>query len=196
LWLISFATVRSILDDFWVPAYRTAQYWTLSFFNTLIYIYTLYLIIPALAIFFLEKIYSQKADNSEILQKSVLIWVVYPFVTIISLITNSPPTQTIPLFKHIPTFMVDRNFLPLGMIAVIPVLIVFYTWILSRHSKINMAQALISVLMSLVVIYLTYYQYTLAAFFHFAGLCGSFCSYGFYNICFLSRSFHYRASSR
>jgi hypothetical protein len=111
--------------------------------------------------FILEKAFSRQVDNNAVLRESILVWVVYPFVTIISLIAKSPATQTIEWFRHIPTFMVYNNFLPAGMIAVVPVLIVFYTWLFMRHSGADWLRAFVSVLVSLWIVYLVYYQYSL-----------------------------------
>ncbi len=161
-WLLGFALTRGILDYFWwFPLYREFGIWIFTLFNTTVYLFTLYLLIPAMAGFVLGKVFSRPVIAGAVLRESVLVWIVYPAVTIISLITKSPPTQTIEWFRHIPTFMVDDNFLPAGMIAVIPVLIVFYTRLLIRHSSADWLRALASVLVSLSIIYLLYYQYTL-----------------------------------
>jgi hypothetical protein len=160
-WLLGFAVARSILDYFWIPLYAGFLYKLPSLFNTTVYLFTLYLIIPAMAGFILEKVFSKQVDDSAVLRESILVWVVYPFVTIISLIAKSPATQTIEWFRYIPTFMVYNNFLPAGMIVVIPILIVFYTRLMMRHSGADWFRAFISVLVSLWVVYLLYYQYTL-----------------------------------
>jgi hypothetical protein len=185
LWLLAFASTRSILDDFWVPAYSTWEYWVLSYFNTLVYLYTLYLQIPAVAVFLLGKMYSRKADLGAVLQGSVLIWAVYPAVTLISMLGNSPPNRSIEWFRYIPTFLVERNFLPLGMIIVVPVLISAYVILIKRHSQAGWFQTLIAVLVSLLIVYLLYYQYTFRWFFIFSDLYGPFFSYGYYTLCFL-----------
>jgi hypothetical protein len=185
LWLLAFAATRSLLDDFWLPAYVTWTMRILSFFNTLVYVYTLYLQIPFVAVFILQKVFSRKTDLHAILRESVLVWAVYPAVTIISLVAHSPATRTIEWFRYIPTFLVENNFLPLGMIVVIPVIFIAYAVIIHRHSEAGWAEILGAVLVSLVIVYLLYYQYTLALYYFADRSYGRFFSFGLASLCYL-----------
>lgn len=184
-WLLGFALTRAVLDYFWIPGYQFVQIWILVWFNYTVYIYTLYLLIPAIAIFTLEKLFSMPVDEQAVLRGSILVWVVYPAVAVISLITKSPPIQTIEWFRYIPTFMVYKNFMPTGFIAAIPVLLVFYVRLLVRHSRVNWFRAIASVLVPLFVIYLLYYQYLLRLFYFVDLLYGPFFSFGYLTFCFL-----------
>jgi hypothetical protein len=81
--------------------------------------------------------------------------------------------------------MVDSNFLPAGMLAVIPVLIISYTALMIRHSGADLVRALTSVLVSLVVIYLLYYQYALRLFLIAHGSYGAIFAAGAFTLTFL-----------
>jgi hypothetical protein len=184
-WLLGFGLARTILDYFWIPTYVLFEYKILSLLNTTVYVFTLYLVIPSIAEYILERIFSRPVNRDAVLRESVLIWIVYPAVTIISLMTHGSPVRSVEWFRYIPTFIVEYNFLPDGMIAVIPVLIVFYTWLMMRHSGADWLRSLISVLASLLVIYLVYYQWTAGLFLYFLLIHGPFLAFGYYTITFL-----------
>lgn len=184
-WLLSFAVTRSVLDYFWILIHARFLYRTIAMFTNIVYLYTLYLMIPAMAGFMLGKVFSRPVNDRAVLRESVLVWVVYPTVTIVSLVTKSPPTRSIEWFRHIPTFMVDNNFFPTGMVAVVLVLVVFYTWLMMRHSRADWLRALASVLVSLFVIYLLYYQYTLRLFHYVYWLFGGVFGLGFLTLTYL-----------
>jgi hypothetical protein len=184
-WLLGFSLVRTLLDYIWVPMFNSFQYKIAVLFNYTVYQFTLYLVIPGIAGYILERVFSKQVDHNAVLRESVLVWVVYPIVTVISLIMKSPPSQSIEWFRHVPTFMVDYNFLPAGMIAVIPILFVFYTWLLMRHSGADWLRVLISVFVSLTVIYLVYYQYALRLFLYVHGVYGLLAAAGFFTLTFL-----------
>jgi hypothetical protein len=184
-WLLGFAVARSIMDYFWVPDFGPIIYKVFVLFNYTVYLFTLYLLIPAMTGFILEKISTKPVDHTAVLRESVLVWVVYPLVAIISLMFKSPAKQTIEWFRYIPTFMVHNNFLPAGMIAVIPILIVFYTWLLMRHSGANWLKTCTSVILSLWVVYLLYYQYLLRLFYYFHYYYGPIFAFGFFTLSFL-----------
>jgi len=184
-WLLGFALARTILDFFWIPIYVRFIYKLASLFNTTVYLFTLYLFVPAMAGYVLKRVFSRQVNDNAILQGSVLIWIVYPMVTVISLIAKSPPTQTIEWFRYIPTFMVEHNFLPAGMVAVIPILLVFYTRLMVRHSNASWLQAFSSVLLSLWVIYLLYYQWTLSLFYYVIRHYGFVFGFGYATLTYL-----------
>jgi hypothetical protein len=184
-WLLGFAVTRSVLDYIWVPIFAGMEYKIAVLFNYTIYLFTLYMAIPAMTGVLLGKIFSKPVNDRAVLRESILVWIVYPIVPVVSLISKSPPMQTIDLFRRIPTFMVSNNFLPTGMVAVIPVLIIFYTWLMTRHSEADWPRALACVLVSLLVVYLVYYQYVLRLFFYFHHIYGLLFSAGFFTLTFL-----------
>lgn len=184
-WMLAFAGTRAVLDYFWVPIYSRFEYKVLSLFNTTVYMFTLYLVIPAVAGFVLGKVFARRVDDAAMLRESVLVWIVYPLVTVISLLMKSPPVRSVPWFRYIPTFMVETNFLPAGMIVVIPILIAFYTRLLMRHSGADWLRALASVLVSLLTIYLAYYQYTLKLFIYVYKTYGLVFGFGYATLTYL-----------
>lgn len=184
-WLLGFGLARTILDYFWIPTYILFEYKILSLLNTTVYVFTLYLVIPSIAGYILERMFSRQVNHGAVLRESVLVWIVYPAVTIISFMTHGSPVRTVEWFRYIPTFMVEYNFLPDGMIAVIPVLIVFYTWLMARHSGADWLRSFISVFVSLLAVYLVYYQWTAGLFLYFLLTHGPFLAFGYYTITFL-----------
>lgn len=184
-WLLGFAVMRTVLDYIWVPIFAGLEYKIAVLFNYTVYQFTLYLVIPGIAGLVLGRLFGRPVDDLAVLRESVLIWIVYPVVTVISLIAKSPPMQSIEWFRYVPTFMVTNNFLPLGMIAVVPVLIVFYTRLLMHQSGADWPRALASVLVSLWIIYLAYYQYGLRLFLYFHHVYGLIFSAGFFTLTFL-----------
>lgn len=184
-WLLGYAVIRSILDYYWVPEFSSLIYKILVLFNYTVYLYTIYIFIPAMADFILKRVFSAHVDDKAVLRESVLIWIVYPLVTVINLIVKSPPTLTIKWFQLIPTFMVSNNYMPVGLIVVVPVLLVFYTRLILRHSDSSWPKVFLSVLVSHWVVYLLYYQYTLKWFFYLHHLYGPLVAFGFYTLGFL-----------
>jgi hypothetical protein len=188
-WLLGLALVRNILDYVWMPYYRSLLVWSLALFNTTVYIYMLYLVIPAIAGAVHARLFSRRVDAVPLLRDSLTVWLVYPMVSLISMIAKSPPRQTIDWFRYIPTFMVEDNFLPAGMLAVVPILAAAYTVLLMRHSRSNWLKSLVSVSLALLAVYLVYYQYTFRFFWEFFRTYGRFVAIGYYTLCFLAPMF-------
>lgn len=184
-WLLGFATARCISDSFWLNGYHTQLWWIPVVISTVIYVYTLYLVIPGLQSLIVQYVFRRRMDLPGMLRASVLVWAVYPAVSVISLIVGLQPNQTVGWFRNVPTLMVERNFLPPGMVAVIPVLILAYTLILVRHSDAGWIRSAFAVLASLLVVYLTYYQYTWRVFFFLMDRLGLLSAIGFATLTYL-----------
>jgi hypothetical protein len=181
-WLLGFGVARTVLDFFWVPQNSQPLFMVLTLFNTTTYQFTLSLFIPWIVGFILERVFSKRVNAAGVLRDSVLVWAVFPAVSILSMVLKSPPTQTIEWFRHIPTLMVEYNFLPAGMIAVIPVLIFVYTRLALRHSAATWPAALASVVGSLYLFYLVYYQYTTQFFLGIIWAHGPIAAGGYHNL--------------
>ena len=181
-WLLGFGVARTVLDFFWVPQNSQPLFMVLTLFNTTTYQFTLSLFIPWIVGFILERVFSKRVNAAGVLRDSVLVWAVFPAVSILSMVLKSPPTQTIEWFRHIPTLMVEYNFLPAGMIAVTPIVVIVYTRLFVRHSGAGLPTAFIAVVWALLVHYLVYYQYTARPFLYLLFSYGPIFAFGFYNL--------------
>ena len=95
-------------------------------------------------------------------------WVlIFPLVPIITIITGSSYRLRIEAFQYIPTFMVDKNFLPLGMVFVIPLILFFLTRHLMRLTDLNFVKAFAIVSIANTISYVLYYQWALNMFYTF-----------------------------
>ena len=187
-WLIGIAAARYVLDLVWSPGVRVFP-WPFALLNYIVYLYMLYLFIPALAGFVLLRAFGRALHTGSVLRESVFVWIVYPMVPIISMATRSAPFVTIEWFRYIPSFMVENNFLPLGMIAAIPVLLLFYTRLISRTSGAGWLRSFVAMLAALIVIYVLFYQYVDRLLFLVLGPYGPVFAAGLYTLCFLAPLF-------
>lgn len=92
---------------------------------------------------------------------------IFPLVPIVTIISHSKYQLHIEAFKYIPTFMVDKNFLPLGMLFVIPLIQFYLIRHLMRHSGLNMLKAFLVVSIANTISYVVYYQWILQAYYSF-----------------------------
>jgi hypothetical protein len=187
-WLLSLGAVRYVLDTVWSPEVRIF-FWPVALLNYIVYQYVLYLVIPGLAGFLLGRVFSRPVDIAAVLRESALIWIIYPMVPLVSMITRSPSLQTIEWFRFVPTFMVENNFLPTGMLVAIPILIVFYTWQMQRHSAADLPRALVAVVAALLLFYVALYQYSDSLLFYTLERYGTLVAAGVYTLCFLAPLF-------
>jgi hypothetical protein len=188
VWLVCIAAARYYLDTVWSPGLRVFP-WLFALLHYIVYLYMLYLFVPALAGFVLHRAFGRPLDTGSVLRESVLVWIVYPMVPIISMATRSAPLGTIEWFRYIPSFMVENNFLPVGMIAVIPVLLLFYTRLISRTSGGGWLRSFVAMLAALIVIYVLFYQYADRLLFLVLGPYGPLFAAGLYTLCFLAPLF-------
>lgn len=174
--------VRTFIDFFWLPYLSSSNKinYLLTFFITPIYAYLLYLGIPGLFFCFLKWIYDIKVTASQkkrIYKHSLLtIFIIYPAVSLISIVFKSPPLTTIPVFKHLPFFMIE-SFFPIGMLVVIPFLLLDYVVVLKKEGKVSYQRASVCVSLSLVFIYLLFYQYLQRLSFHLLSITRSLMVY-------------------
>jgi hypothetical protein len=66
---------------------------------------------------------------------------------------------TIPFFQRIPTFMIEKNYLPLGMIIVSPFLILQTIRFLMQVGQISKLRSILTTLLIFSIIYIYYYQW-------------------------------------
>lgn len=67
---------------------------------------------------------------------------------------------TVPFFRWIPTFLVERNYLPLGMIVVIPVILLKASRFMAQATATKWGRAVLCTLVAFIPIYVYYYQWS------------------------------------
>ncbi len=135
---------------------------TVLFVTCILWVF--YFVSLCLSTAFLLSRFIPKGDFKQALTMAICVYWVIPFVPLFSL---SPlekawglgPWATISAFRVIPTFMVDNNYLPLGMLVVIP----FILWMTSRFMAITTGltwmRAFVMTLAAFGLIYVYYYQW-------------------------------------
>ncbi len=162
--LFFFAILRGIADYVWLPYYQNWKMFTLITFNGIVYIYVLYFGIVGLSVLFL-KVIGKQIVSDEAIEKvywySTFIWLVYPLVALLSWLLDGPQMITVPIFKYIPFFLVENNFLPIGMLIVIPIILSSYTFLFNKYFNTSIINSIFISILSTSIIYTLYYQYLL-----------------------------------
>lgn len=91
-----------------------------------------------------------------------LYWVV-PLVPLFSLLPweeswGLGTLATVPLFRSMPPLRIDRNYLPLGMVLLSPLIVLQATRFISRAAQIARMRVFLTMLLVMALIYLYYYQ--------------------------------------
>jgi hypothetical protein len=183
------AILRNLVDAFWITEYYRSWIWLSgSFINTWVYIYMLFLAVPGLTLFFLKAFWKIKVPGQalhQIYYYSTLIWITYPLVGLITLMDNGSYDRTVAWFKYLPFFAVEHNFFPTGMIAVIPVLFFGYFGLLVKIARVPVLKTGITVFLSLLIIYLLYYQYLFRIVYYLLTSVDFMIGFGFYTFSFI-----------
>ncbi len=166
-WLTLVGVVRGVIEIIWYYKALTPVT-ALAAYSMLLYSYTLYGSLAYLIFKMLEITGSRLKPDTET-QKifysvSALVWVIYPLVPIVTILTGDSYSKTIPLFAHIPFFLVNSNFFPTGMMFVIPIITISYIFICRNILKTNFFISLLLTAYSCTVMYLLFYQFFLRLF--------------------------------
>jgi hypothetical protein len=154
---------------FWLKVFSLTV-WVGSCFLWFFYILSL-----CLSTAFLLSRLIPKGDFKQALTMAICVYWVIPLVPIFSLLPWEKDWglgifATIPVFRMIPTFLVDNNYLPLGMLAVIPVILGMTGRFMAKTTGVTWWRALAMTLAAYALIYIYYYQWSqralVAAFFH------------------------------
>lgn len=143
-------------------------FWEQSLGFTIIFlelmIWSFYVTSACTAIAFMLSRLNPKIDFKQALTAAICsYWVILP-VPLFSVIPWEKNwglgiLATIPFFRWIPTFTVERNYLPLGMVIVIP----FLLWQTFRFvvyaGQVSKFRAFLTTLLTYLVIYVVYYQW-------------------------------------
>lgn len=106
-----------------------------------------------------------KSDFKQVLTMSVSLYWLIPLVPLFSLTRWEKAWglgifASTPYFSWIPTFMVERTYLPLGMLVVIPVIVVMASRFMVQSTGARWMRTFLVTLMAYGVIYIYYYQWS------------------------------------
>jgi len=150
--------IRWVCDFFWIGNLNFLLNIYIWFLLLCIYVITF----PIITDYLIRKISGLKYKKSTLLGffafSSKLWWLVIP-VSIINGLFNADTTITISIFKYIPTFMEINNYLPIGMVMVIPLFIVFTTWFIRKTYSQSLWKSFLYGLLGLSIIYVIFYQW-------------------------------------
>lgn len=157
LGVVLIAFTRTVADFF---------LWTrnLLLFPSVFILWSFYIISLCLSTAFLLSRLIPRLTFRQALTLAVCVYWVIPLVPLFSL----PPWEkawglgrfaTVSFFQWIPTFMIERNYLPLGMLVVSPLILLKTTWVLVPTARVPWWQAFFITLLVLLVIYVYYYQW-------------------------------------
>jgi hypothetical protein len=155
--LLIASTLRGIFDF----ALMKLGFWSI-FFN-FFYLFVLYLSIVGTVHYLCSKFY--KAEPSDIpgfFFGYAPYWLfLFPVVPVVTHLTHSNYRMTIPLFSYIPSFMVNNNYLPTGMVYIIPLMFFFFFVHAKKYYQLSIIQLFWPVLIIFWADYLLLYQWLL-----------------------------------
>lgn len=166
-WLTFVGVLRGVIEIIWY--YKAFNLVTaLAAYSMLLYSYTLYGSLAWLTFkmcgWAVKSISLDAATLRKFLTVSALVWVIYPLVPVVTVLTHDSYSKTIPFFAHIPFFLVNSNFLPTGMMFVIPIIVISYAFICRNVLKTNFITSFLLTVYSCTVMYLLFYQFFLRLF--------------------------------
>ncbi len=163
--IVMISILRSITD---MLVYIRVPSMTVQIVTSILWFY--YFLALCLTTAFLLSRLIPKGDFKQALTMAICVYWVIPFVPLFSLLPwerawHLGPWTTVPVFGLIPTFSVDHNYLPLGMLVVIP----FILWMAGRFmiktTGASWARVVAMTLVAYALIYIYFYQWGWQAFF-------------------------------
>lgn len=187
--LISLATATADMV-FWLKI-SSYTVWLVTFLLWFIYLLSL-----CVSTAFLLSRFVPRGDFRQALTMTVCVYWAIPFVPSFSLLPWEKAWglgnfATIPVFRLLPTFLVENNYLPLGMLVVIPFILLMASRFMAQTTGVAWPQVFIMTLVAYGVIYVYYYQWSQQAlvtalfhkgFFQWRGMLAAYVTY-----CFLSQ---------
>jgi hypothetical protein len=123
-----------------------------------------YFLALCLATAFLLSRLIPKGDFKQALTMAICVYWVIPFVPLFSLLPwewdwGLGPWATVPAFGLIPTFSIDHNYLPLGMLVVIPFIVGMASRFMARTTGVPWGRVFAMTLVGYALIYIYFYQW-------------------------------------
>lgn len=136
-------------------------FWS-NFFN-FFYLFVLYFSIVSTVHFLSGKFFNVEIkDTRGFFFGYAPYWVLlFPAVPVVSYLTGSSYQMEIPLFSYIPTFMVKKNYLPSGMLFIIPLMFASFLYHAKQHLKLSPIKVLLLLMIIFWADYLLLYQWLL-----------------------------------
>jgi hypothetical protein len=159
------SVIRALIEViFWL---RTSQFSLLAWLvlNTIMWMF--YIISLYLSTAYLLFAVTPGTTFKQTLTMAVHVYWVIPLVPLFSLLPLEKQWGlgnfiTIPFFQYIPTFVVEKNYLPLGMLAVIPFIIFMTVRFLVKTTQVSIVRSSVTTLLVYLLIYAYYYQWAWA----------------------------------
>jgi hypothetical protein len=135
-----------------------------AWFGTCI-LWFFYILSLSLSTAFLLSRFISNGDFKQALTMAICVYWVVPLVPLFSL---SPLEKawglgifaTIPAFRMIPTFSVENNYLPLGMLVAIPFILLMTSRFMAKTTGVTWSRVFVTTLAAFGLIYAYYYQWT------------------------------------
>ena len=163
--IVIIAVLRSITD---MLVYIKVPSITVQVVTSILWFY--YFLALCLTTAFLLSRLIPKGDFKQALTMSICVYWVIPFVPLFSLLPwewdlGLGQWATVPAFGLIPTFSVDHNYLPLGMLVVIPFILGMASRFMAKTTGVPWGRAFAMTLVAYTLIYVYFYQWGWQAFF-------------------------------
>jgi hypothetical protein len=165
--IVLYSALRAWLEVLWVEWFDDWTWYVSVAHNYPLYGLVLAFCTPCLVDALVRRMARLPDDPARLrslIQVMVVLWaVIYPMVPAVSMLTGSPFLRHVELFRYVPGFLVRENFLPSGMFVAIAILLWRVPAAVRRLYDVRALQAWVAVLAALLVIYLVFYQWGLAA---------------------------------
>ncbi len=160
--LLFLGFLRSVLDWWLMFNWLNEPIMHFVFLFDTVYIFTLFTGFSFLIVFLSRFMLKEKPSAvavQNLYYDSAFIWLCYPLVPLVTFLYGDNYSKTIEFFEYLPFFMIEKNYLPSGMIFIMPILVGGYTYLVKKHLKISLIQAILLSTVSQTIIYLLFYQY-------------------------------------
>jgi hypothetical protein len=160
--VVLLSMIRAFMDViFWLSS-SPFPLWMWFFLNFIMWIF--YILSLYLSTGFLLSAVTPGLSFKQALTMAVHVYWVIPLVPLFSILPIERTLGlgtfiTIPFFRYIPTFVVEKNYLPLGMLVVIPFVLLMTTRFLVQIARVSTTRAVITSLLVYLLVYAYYYQW-------------------------------------
>jgi|GEM_PF-5619807 len=165
--ILLIAISRGLFDELWLGEFNYIE--NVYVWSVLLCIYVV--TFPVSVDYIIRKLYKINYDKNRLLQFFVFsskIWWLVVFVSLTNWILKwNLNLVKIEYFEKIPSFMINGNYLPIGMILVIPFLIIFSVEFVHRNYKLPYYKSFFPSFTGLLIIYLLFYQWLWQLFYLF-----------------------------
>lgn len=158
---VSILCIAAALRVFFDYTLMHVGFWS-NFFN-FFYLFVLYFSIVSTVHFLSGKFYQIQPDDTRgFFFGYAPYWVLlFPAVPVVSYLTGSSYQIEIPLFSYMPTFMVHKNYLPSGMLFIIPLMFASFVQHASKYLNLSPVKVLLLLMIIFWADYLLLYQWLL-----------------------------------